>query len=175
VSRIFWLLLLPAFAALAEQGLPGEAQIVRHIIAPSDFARAREALQDAIENQGLIVGPGSRFGEMLARTGPALGRSLALYDEAEILSFCSATVSWGLVEESPDNIALCPLTVAVYTLPGEAGTVHLSYRDPGSASPGLLRAASLLREIAAATVRSARRSAASSTEPKPGINGRSVP
>lgn len=142
----FWLLLL-SFSALADETL-----IVRHAIFPSDFARAREALQDAIENQGLIVGPSSRFGEMLARTGPTLGRPVPLYEQAEILSFCSATVSWGLVEESPDNIALCPLTMALYTLPGELRTVHLSYRDSGSASPGRRRAAELMRTIATATV-----------------------
>lgn len=151
--RIFpWLLLLFSFSALAD-----EARIVRQAIFPSDFSRAREALQDAIENQGLIVGPVSRFGEMLARTGPALGRPLPIYEQAEILSFCSATVSWGLVEESPDNIALCPLTIALYTLPGEPRTVYLSYRDPGSASAGLRRAAELMRSIATATVAAARR------------------
>lgn len=152
MPRIFpWLLLLLSFSAL-----PDEARIIRHAIFPSDFSRAREALQDAIENQGLIVGPGSRFGEMLARTGPALGRPLPIYEQAEILSFCSATISWGLVEESPDNIALCPLTMALYTLPGEPRTVHLTYRDPGSASAGLRRAAELMRSIATATVVAAR-------------------
>lgn len=152
MRRIFpWLLLL-SFSAPADEVL-----IVRHAIFPSDFARAREALQDAIENQGLIAGPGSQFGEMLARTGPVLGRPVPIYEQAEIISFCSATVSWGLVEESPDNIALCPLTIALYTLPGESQTVHLSYRDPGSASAGLRRAAELMRSIATATVVAARR------------------
>ena len=153
-----WLLVLFACSALADEPL-----IVRHTISPSDFARAREALQDAIENQGLIAGPSSHFGDMLARTGPALGRPVAAYEQAEILSFCSATVSWGLVEESRDYIALCPLTIAIYTLPGEAATVHLSYRDPGSASPGMRRAAALLHAITSATITSARRSAAAST------------
>ncbi len=161
----FWLLLVLSLPALAD-----EAAIVRQSISPSDFARAREALQDAIENQGLIAGPSSRFGEMLARTGPTLGHPVAVYEQAEILSFCSATVSWGMVEESPDNIALCPLTIAIYTLPGDAETVHLSYRAPGSATPGLRRATALLREIAAATVTSARRASAgaSAIEPRAG-------
>jgi uncharacterized protein (DUF302 family) len=134
-----------------------EPVIVRQIISPSDFPRAREALQDAIENQGLIAGATSHFGEMLARTGPSLGRPVAFYDQAEVVSFCSATVSWGLVEEQAAYIALCPLTIAIYTLPGEKGTVYLSYRDPGSASPALRRAAALLRDIASATLISARR------------------
>jgi len=161
----FWLLLVLSLPALAD-----EAAIVRQSISPSDFARAREALQDAIENQGLIAGPSSRFGEMLARTGPTLGHPVPVYEQAEILSFCSATVSWGLVDESPDNIALCPLSIALYTLPGDAGTVHLSYRAPGSATPGLRRATALLRDIAAATVISARRTSVGSgtMEPKAG-------
>ncbi len=159
MHRIFSsLLLCLACTTLAVDALAEEPLIVRLIVPQSDFARAREALQDAIENQGLMVGASSRFGEMLARTGPALGRPLPVYEQAEIIPFCSATVSWGLVEENLDYIALCPLSIALYTLHGEVGVVHLSYRDPGAANAALRRAALLLRDIATATITSARRS-----------------
>jgi hypothetical protein len=131
--------------------------VVRQLlIQPSDFSRASEALQEAIENQGLIPGPRNHFGEMLARTAPVLGHAVLVYDQAEITPFCSATVSWALVTENPDYIALCPLTIALYTLAGQPETVYLSYRDPGSASAALSAASVLLRDIATATVTAAR-------------------
>jgi hypothetical protein len=141
------LLFFLGFSAVA-----GEPEIIRYTIRPSDFERASETLREAIENQGLIPGPTSHFGEMLARTGPVLGHPLPRYERAEIVSFCSASVSWALVEEDLDNIALCPLTIALYTLAGELQTVHLSYRDPGVGSAGLRRAAELMRAIARETV-----------------------
>jgi hypothetical protein len=133
-----------------------EPLIHRLTIEPSDFPRASEALQEAIENQGLIPVARSRFGEMLARTGPVLGHPAPVYDQAEIAPFCSAMVSWGLVTENPDYIALCPLTIAIYTLAGQPGTVYLSYREPGSESAALRAASALLRDIATATVTAAR-------------------
>lgn len=145
-------LLLLGFSAVA-----GEPEIIRYTIRASGFERASETLREAIENQGLIPGPTSHFGEMLARTGPVLGHPVPRYAAAEIVSFCSASVSWGLVEEDTDNIALCPLTIALYTLPGEPQIVHLSYRDPGAGSAGLRRAAELMRAIARETVVTASR------------------
>lgn len=134
----------------------GEPVVRQWVIKPSDFARASEALQEAIENQGLIPGPRNHFGEMLARTAPVLGHSVLVYDQAEIIPFCSATVSWALVTETSDYIALCPLTIALYTLTGQPETVYLSYRDPGSSSAALSTASALLRDIAIATVTAAR-------------------
>lgn len=150
-------LLLALSVTAAADGRAPPARLVQHVVHPSDFARAREALQDAIENQGLIVGSVSHFGEMLARTAPALGHAAPVYGEAEILSFCSATASWAMVEENPALIAFCPLTIALYTLPGDPTRVHFVYRDPGTDSAGLRGARELLRTIAEAAVRQSRR------------------
>lgn len=134
-----------------------EPRIVHRVIEPSDFARASEALQDAIESQGLIPGPRSQFGEMLARTAPALGNPAPVFAQAEIFSFCSAQVSWALVLENPESIAYCPLHVALYTAPGAPGRVHLVYHDPGPATAGTRRASDLLHAIAEAAASQARR------------------
>lgn len=148
-----WLLVS---ACLVGGGACAEPPLRQLTIHPSTFERASEALQDAIENQGLIPGPRNHFGAMLERTGPVLGNATPVYAQAEIVPFCSATVSWLLVKEKPERIALCPLTIAVYTLAGKPDTVYLSYREPGTDSPGLQAATALLDEISAATAVAAR-------------------
>ena len=56
-----------------------------------------------------------------------------------------------LVREDPAQIGRCPLSIALYTLRDEPGTVHLVYRAPGDGSPGLRQAGALLRRIAVRT------------------------
>ena len=151
---------LPVSFLLVSTPRPALAQapaIITVAVPASDYARAREALQDAIENQGLVLGPVSHFGEMLERTGPSLGRNGRVYKQAEVFHFCSATIAWRLVEENPANIALCPLSVTLYTLPDTADSVYFSYRTPGDASLGRQQASELLRRIVAEATANARR------------------
>ncbi|HNB63727.1 MAG TPA: DUF302 domain-containing protein [Rhodocyclaceae bacterium] len=126
------------------------ADELRHVSLPdARYADAREALVDAIEGEGLIPSPPSRFGDMLARTGPALGQDGAVYGDAEVLHFCSARVAWQLARENPVNIAQCPLSMAIYTRAGEAGTVYLAWRPTQGDSAGSRAANALLERIAA--------------------------
>ena len=123
----------------------------------SSYAASREALVDAIEAQGLLAGPISHFGEMLARTGPDLGKAKPIYGDAEVIQFCSAVAAWQMVEEDPRNIVNCPLSIAIYTLAGQPATVYLAYRAPGRSTVAMRRADELLRNIVAATVEQAGR------------------
>jgi len=137
--------------ALLANLAPAQAQAddIRQIaIAPGRYADAREALVDAIEGEGLIPAPPSRFGDMLARTGPALDQPAPIYAEAEVLHFCSARIAWQLARETPLNIAQCPLSMAIYTLPGEPDKVHLAWRTAIGNTPGALAANELLERIA---------------------------
>ena len=104
---------------------------------------------DAIEAEGLIPSPPSRFGDMLARTGPALGQDAVVYADAEVLHFCSARVAWQLARENPVNIAQCPLSMAIYTRPDEPEQVHLAWRQTLGDSAGSRAADALLERIAA--------------------------
>ena len=139
-----------ALAALLLSCLaPALADEIRQLsIAPGRYADAREALVDAIEGEGLIHSPPSRFGDMLARTGQALDQPDPIYADAEVLHFCSARIAWQLARENPLNIAQCPLSMAIYTLPYEAGTVRLSWRTAIGDSPGARAANELLERIA---------------------------
>jgi len=147
-SLVFALLTSAAFAV----GAANPDVVVRELH-PVVFADARDALEDALAEEGLPPATVSDFGGMLARTAPELGHRADLYREALIFSFCSARVAARMAAEDPQRIALCPLTVALYTLPADPQRVHLAYRAPGTDSPGGRLAAELLSRIAERTAR----------------------
>lgn len=136
------------FALIASPG-PARADGIHQLtLQPSRYADAREALVDAIEGEGLVPSPPSQFGDMLRRTGPALEQTSPVYTDGEVLHFCSARIAWQLARESPLNIAQCPLSMAIYTLPGDAATVRLAWRTAIGDSPGARAANELLTRIA---------------------------
>ena len=126
--------------------------IVVRELQPLTYADARAALLDAFVDEGLAPPAVSQFGDMLARTAPDLGHRADFYAEAEIFSFCSAQVSGRMIAEDVRNIALCPMTVALYTLPGRPRTVFLATRPPALKSPAGAFANALLRRIVGRTV-----------------------
>lgn len=100
-----------------------------------DFSEVRDALTMAIENRGLVVNYVSHIADMLHRTGNDIGASKSIFEQAEIIEFCSASLSRRMMEADPHNIVLCPFAISVYSLPGEPGKVWITYRQPqGSAA-----------------------------------------
>jgi uncharacterized protein (DUF302 family) len=108
------------------------------------YEEIKGAVVFAIENRGLVVNNTSRVGEMLERTGRDLGAGRVFVD-AEVLEFCSATLSRRAMEADPHAIAFCPYTIAVYELPGEPGMVYVSYRRP--VAPAASKAAPALTDL----------------------------
>lgn len=102
------------------------------------FEEVKAAVLFAVENRGLVINTVSHVGEMLERTGRDLGSAKRIFDKAEVLEFCSASLSRRAMEADPHTIALCPYTIAVYALPDQPGVVYVSYRRPvaPAASPG---------------------------------------
>ena len=127
-------------AALADEG-------AAHFTAKGAYDDVKDSVVAAIEARGLLVDRVAHVGEMLDRTAKDLGASRRVYEKAEVIEFCSARVSRGMMEVDPRNLVYCPYTIAVYTLPGERGVVHLSYRRPPEA-PGMRPVAELLDAIA---------------------------
>ena len=119
-------------------------EIVVRAVAGSDFRAAHEALVEAIESEGLVVGALLPFRDMLSRTAGTSRQ--APFAEAEIVQFCSSIVAWKMVEEAPEQLAFCPLSVALYEMPGEDG-VRLSYRRTGSETPARRQAEALVQRI----------------------------
>jgi uncharacterized protein (DUF302 family) len=131
---------LAATAALADQWM------VKRKVAGS-FDDARDAVVSAIESRGLVISYTAHIADMLKRTGPDLGATKQIFDQAVIIEFCSAGLSRKTMEMDPHNIVLCPFAMSIYTLPGEKNTTWVSYRQPGGPAAKLV--APLLRDIAA--------------------------
>lgn len=92
------------------------------------FDDIKEQIVFAIENRGLVVNYTARVGAMLERTGGDIGAARSIYTNAEVIEFCSATVSRAMMEADPHNIVQCPHTIAVYVLARERERVYVSYR-----------------------------------------------
>lgn len=114
-------------------GAPAMAAPPNHLrlhIVQGDFDTVKEDLTIAITNQGLVLDHTSHIGAMLERTGKDLGAGKKIYDKAESLQFCSASVSRRTMEADPSNIVFCPYIIVIYTLAQDPKTVHVGYRRP---------------------------------------------
>lgn len=121
-----------ALTMVAGAALYGTAQataadvVVRS--AKGEFKEVKEQVLLAIENRGLVLNYTARIGAMLERTGKDIGTAQKIYGNAEMLEFCSARVSRDTMEADPRNIAYCPYSIAIYTLPKEKNRVYVAYR-----------------------------------------------
>ena len=119
-------------------GLSARAEppsLVQHWVSGHAYSVVRAAVIEAIEGEGLVPSPPLDVADMLRRTGPALGRSQRPVERAEILQFCSARLAWQLLEESPAQLAFCPLSIAISQPQGES-RILLSWRQPPGHTPG---------------------------------------
>ena len=139
------LALLLALALLSRMALADD-WMVRHKTAAS-FADTREAIALAIENRGLVINFTSHIADMLDRTGADIGAAKRIFEQAEIIEFCSAGLSRKMMEADPHNIVLCPFAISVYTLPGDPGGTWVAYRKPQGKSAAMIEG--LLKEITA--------------------------
>ncbi|HFQ81896.1 MAG TPA: DUF302 domain-containing protein [Desulfobacterales bacterium] len=100
--------------------------IIKSVLA--DYDQVWADLTAALNNRGLVISSVSHVGEMLIRTGKALGQTKPIFVRARVMEFCSAVISRKMMEDNPHYIAFCPYQIMVYTLPAEPGRVYLSYR-----------------------------------------------
>ncbi len=110
-----------ALSAAADDG-------ARVVPAKGKFADVKDDLVAAIEQRGLVVNYVAHVGDMLERTGRDLGKTKRVHDQAQVIKFCSATVSRAMMEADPQHLVYCPYTIAVYTLPEKPGAVYLARR-----------------------------------------------
>ncbi len=150
MKRLLWMVLalwLPAFGSHAGGDESGNGPLrndymVRYVV-EDDFSFIRDMVIQGIADRGLKVNNVSHIGDMLERTGKDLGAGGKIYEHAEAIEFCSATVSRRMMEADPHNIVFCPYIVYIYQLPGE-GRTWIAYRIPrgpaSAASRSALRA-----------------------------------
>lgn len=142
MKRILGAAILSLFVTLANaQG--DYAQVAK---VKKSFSEVKENLVAAIENRGLVINTTSQVGNMLERTGQDVGSSRRIYQDAEVLEFCSAKASRAVMEADPKGIALCPYSISIYTLSGNTDTVYVAYRK-FPAVPGVKPAADLVAAI----------------------------
>jgi uncharacterized protein (DUF302 family) len=132
-------------------GATAAENVIRHA-AKGSFEDVRDAVVMAIEAKGLIVDHVAHVGAMLRRTAKDVGGARELYGNAEVLEFCSARISREMMAADPHQIAFCPYAIAVYTLPGEPGTVYVTYRNPPDAK-GMAAVRKLLADVVADALR----------------------
>ena len=113
----------------------------------TDFPSAREALIESIEADGLVVSAVIPFGGMLERTASGLGKGVSPFVDAEIVQFCSAKLARQLVEEDPAQIALCPLSIAVFSTRVAPEQIVYAYHALGLGSAGRIGASKLLEKL----------------------------
>lgn len=119
------------------------------------FAEVRDNLQMAIENKGLKITNTNHIADMLERTGKDIGQTRVVYENAEQFEFCSATVSRHMMEADPHAIVMCPYSIAVYKVPGDAN-VYMAYRKPPSANrPALKKALTELEALLQSIIKDA--------------------
>lgn len=150
-----------AVFAVALAVFPGSAGAAEGIavtgIDGSDFQSAHDALVEAIEAEGMVVGAVLPFGEMLERTGkPAREHDAGPYRRAELVQFCSAALAHKMVREDAAQIAFCPLSIAIYVPVANPSGVVMAYRKPGSESPARAQAGDLLERLVTRAARLAR-------------------
>jgi len=121
-----------AIAPLCTAAAENEAvsdNMVRYAV-ESDFDTVKDALSQAITNQGLVINSESHIDGMLERTGQDLGNEGKIYEHAVAFEFCSAKFSRQMMAADPHNIVFCPFVISVYAIPAEPETVYVAYRRP---------------------------------------------
>lgn len=116
---------------------------MRRDFSPADFDDVSLLLLDAIAAEGITPPVVSEFGEMLQRTAGDLGHDADLYAAARNYTFCSARIAAALVTEARDQIALCPLSIALYQQHTRSETVTVVWQRSAASTAG--QAADILR------------------------------
>ncbi|MCF6273615.1 MAG: DUF302 domain-containing protein [Rhodobacteraceae bacterium] len=96
---------------------PLAAQNIMSVTVPETVDDMEFAVESAILDMGLTIDFVSYTGDMLSRTMADVGSDVELYSGATLYNFCSAIVSRQVLEADPTNIAYCPYTIFVYSLP----------------------------------------------------------
>ena len=119
---------LAAHVAAAQDVPQMTDQMVRYTTDQS-FDDVAFGLESAILDAGLVVDHISHVGEMLERTRADVGSDKVLFTQADVYSFCSATVSRSVMEADPFNIVYCPYDIFVAEIADTPDKVVIGYRQ----------------------------------------------
>lgn len=86
-------------------------------------------LESAILDRGLVIDSISHTGDMLERTRADLGSDRVLFLNADVYSFCSASLSRRVMEADPMNIMYCPYDIFVMVQPATPDQTTIGFRS----------------------------------------------
>ncbi|MEJ2591926.1 MAG: hypothetical protein P8178_11075 [Candidatus Thiodiazotropha sp.] len=128
--------LLMIWALLLCSGMASATDAPAQNTSPMKIYTSDQRYEDVVENvkmaiidRGLLVSGTLHVSDMLNRTAPDLGFS-EVFVKAESVEFCSALISHKMAQAAPQNVTICPFTIAVYVTTSEPDKVHLAYRLP---------------------------------------------
>lgn len=132
--RILWLSLFLMFSAVCFADEPSSASQGPMAIYQSEgsFEEVIENIKMAIEERGMLVSGTLHVSDMLNRTGPDLGYP-KVFEKAESVEFCSASLSHQMTQAAPENMAICPFTISVFIKASEPEQIYVAYRRPSLA------------------------------------------
>lgn len=120
-------LLFAAAAALAAAPVLAEDAVTYTV--EQSFDDVSFGLESAILDEGLVIDSVSHVGDMLERTRADVGSNVVLYTNADVVSFCSATLSRQVMEADPMNIQFCPYDIFVMQRPDSPNETTIGYRS----------------------------------------------
>ncbi len=125
--RILLLALMLSIAGMAFAG-EGASDPVMIYKADEAYEDVIDNIKMAVEERGMLVSGILHVSDMLNRTGPDLGYK-QVFKKAESVEFCSAVISHKMTQISPENMVICPFTIAVYVKVDEPEQVYVAYRS----------------------------------------------
>ena len=143
----FFILTLFLLALGVAGGAVAADDVVTRKVTAGDFQSTHEALIEAIEAEGLVIGAVIPFNRMLERTAADFDYAVSPFVSAEVVQFCSSALAWQMIGEDVSQLAMCPLSVVVYVERAEPDKVTVAYRAPGRVTPARTKADDLLRRV----------------------------
>jgi len=118
----------PIAAAVAPISAPQDPVVIYQ--GEGDFEDGKFNLELAIAGKGLKISNTLHISNMLTRTAKATKMPEHPYQQAESVEFCSAVITHKMSQANPANMALCPLTISIYSLKTKPDQLFLAYRRP---------------------------------------------
>jgi hypothetical protein len=127
--RVFWFVVTLMISSLCQAaGDPAESlEPVVVFKTGGAFEDILDNVKMAIEERGMLVSGTLHVSDMLNRTGPDLGYP-QVFERAEAVEFCSASISHQMTQVAPENMAICPFTISVFIKLDEPEQVYVAYR-----------------------------------------------
>lgn len=123
-----WFLLVFCIIVLSTQTVGADESPIVVTQVEGEYEDVLDSVKAAIKGRGINIAHTLPAAEMLNRTGKDFGVTSNVYLNAEIVEFCSASISHKLAKKNSANIVLCPFSISVYVTKDDPGLVNLAYR-----------------------------------------------